>query len=107
MGKFLLIIYSNVLNVVRLETYHALLMTSSLLALIIHCVVDVFKNVCSDVFEAAVQIGVYTAHTMGANAISATIVHPRSSAEDTTVLICSGGDDQSMCCATCTVDVRN
>ena len=49
----------------------------------------------------------YVAHTMGANSLSAAIVPSRDNAvQSTQLLIGSGGDDQSICCACCTVQVK-
>ena len=46
------------------------------------------------------------AHSMGANALSATIVAGAACADNAAqLLICSGGDDQSISCARCTVQV--
>jgi len=58
------------------------------------------------VWQQAVKCGSYVAHTMGANALSATIVTGAACADNSAqLLICSGGDDQSISCARCTVQV--
>lgn len=56
------------------------------------------------IWQPAVKIGEYPAHTMGANAVSAVIVEDGATA-GTRVLIGSGGDDQSICCACCSIPV--